>query len=180
MPALWSPDAAPDVVIVEARGPEQDLLLLPPSAQPRAEIAAIDERHHVYDIGRTRLRLCVRMRAERSVPTIAIPCDKGAELRLAATRRWQKLSSGLYARAGSEALPSSYQRTRLAQLLAIHDALAEGASARDISFGIIFPNHAVLAGAMWKGSSERRHTLRLIASARRLVTDGYRDLLLHR
>jgi hypothetical protein len=62
----------------------------------------------------------------------------------------------------------------------IDDALAEGASAREIAFGIVFPNHAVLVGAMWKGSSERRHAMRLIASARRLVCAGYRDLLLHR
>ncbi|PKP99023.1 MAG: hypothetical protein CVT76_01215 [Alphaproteobacteria bacterium HGW-Alphaproteobacteria-15] len=37
-------------------------------------------------------------------------------------------------RSGPEALPSSCQRLRLAQLLMIHDALAEGASARDIAF----------------------------------------------
>jgi hypothetical protein len=33
----------------------------------------------------------------------------------------------------------------------IHDALAEGASARNIAFNIIFSNHAVLVGAMWRG-----------------------------
>jgi len=69
-------------------------------------------------------------------------------------------------------LPSSRQRIRLAQLLIIDDALAEGASARDIVFGIVFPNHAVLVGAMWKGSSERRHAMRLIAAPRRLVCVG--------
>jgi hypothetical protein len=42
------------------------------------------------------------------------------------------------------------------------------------------PNHRPLAGAVWKGSSERRQVLRLIADARRLVLSGYRKLLLHR
>ncbi|GAY19943.1 hypothetical protein SFOMI_0465 [Sphingobium fuliginis] len=52
-------------------------------------------------------------------------------------------------------------------------------SPRDLAFGLVFPRHRPLAGATWKGSSERRHTLRLIADARRLVISGYRKLLRH-
>ena len=64
--------------------------------------------------------------------------------------------------------------------LAIHDALEAGASPRDLAFGLVMPNHRPIAGAVWKGSSERRQVLRLIANARRLVLSGYRKLLLHR
>jgi hypothetical protein len=170
---------APDVVIVEAPDLEQ-AFRAPPDAEPLSEVLAANERHLVYAIGCSRLRLCVRMRAERAIPTIAIAFDSSAGLRIAAAWRWQKLSSGLSAQARPDTLPSPYQRKRLARMLSIYDALTEGASARDISFGIVFPNHAVLAGAAWKGSSERRHTLRLIATAQRLVKAGYRDLLLHR
>ena len=52
-------------------------------------------------------------------------------------------------------------------------------SPRDLAFGLVFPRHRPLTGATWKGSGERRHTLRLIADARRLVTSGYRKLLRH-
>ena len=56
----------------------------------------------------------------------------------------------------------------------------EGRPPRDLAFGLVMPNHRPIAGAVWKGSSERRQVLRLIADARRLVASGYRKLLLHR
>ena len=72
------------------------------------------------------------------------------------------------------------QRLRLTRFLAIHDALAAGASSRDLAYGLIFPNHRPLAGATSTASSERRQVLRLIAQTRSLVSGGYRDILLHR
>ena len=77
------------------------------------------------------------------------------------------------------AVPTAYQHLRFVQFLAIHDALEAGASARDLAFGLVFPNHRPIASAIWKGSGERRHVLRLIAEARLLVSGGYRKLLLH-
>lgn len=76
-------------------------------------------------------------------------------------------------------MPTRYQRIRFVHFLALHDALEAGASTRDIAFELVFPNHRPLAGAIWKGSGERRHVLRLIADARRLVEGGYRNLLRH-
>lgn len=64
-------------------------------------------------------------------------------------------------------------------MLAIHDALDAGVGPRHIAFGLVFRRHRPLTGATWKGSSERRHTLRLIADARRLAASGYRDVLRH-
>ena len=76
-------------------------------------------------------------------------------------------------------MPTGYQRARLTQLLALRDALDAGASTRDVAFGLVMPNHRPLAGQDWKGSGERRHVLRLIAEARRLVNGGYRKILRH-
>ena len=45
-PALWSPDAAPDVVILEAAD-TGSAIPLPPSAEPLAEAATEAERHLV-------------------------------------------------------------------------------------------------------------------------------------
>lgn len=76
-------------------------------------------------------------------------------------------------------MPSTYQRARHIQLLRVHDALEAGASSRDLAFGLVFRGHRPLVGAIWKGSGERRHVLRLIAEARRMVSNGYRALLRH-
>lgn len=70
--------------------------------------------------------------------------------------------------------PTDYQRRKLAALLAILDARAEGASAREISFGLIYRNSSPLSGADWKASGEKRHTLRLLRTALRLRAGGYR------
>ena len=178
-PALWSPDTAPDVVIVEVADPSL-AIPLQPDAEPLVESATITERNLVYAQGTARLRLCVRLVPARAVPAISIPCDATCALRLAATSSLQRVMRGDRIAAGRTALPTTNQRMRYIRLLRIHDALEAGASARDLAFGLVFPNHRPLAGAIWKGSGERRHVLRLIADARRLVATGYRRLLLHR
>lgn len=101
-------------------------------------------------------------------------------MRIAAAFRLQRLTSGNRIGADRAAFPTPNQRARYTGLLRIHDALEAGASARDLAFGLVFPNHRPLAGAIWKGSGERRHVLRLIADTRRLIATGYRRLLLHR
>lgn len=70
--------------------------------------------------------------------------------------------------------PTDYQRHKLAALLAILDARAEEASARDIAFGLIYRNSTPLKGADWKASGEKRHTLRLMRTALNLRASGYR------
>lgn len=173
------PDAAPDIVIIEAADPER-ALPLPSGAEPLVEIDTDGERHIVAAHGTARLRLCMRHAPARSVPTISIPCDTACVLRLAAAARLQRAVQQGRVVADRSALPSANQTVRFAQLLGLHDALEVGASTHDLAFGLVFPNHRPLAGAVWKGSGEKRHVLRLIAAARRLVATGYRALLLHR
>lgn len=167
------------MVIIEAEYPGR-AIPLPSGSQPLVEIATDHERHLVAAHGTARLRLCVRQAPSRPVPTYAIPCDPACALRFAAASRMQRVTCGDRISADRAALPTTNQRVRYARLLRIHDALEAGTSSRDLAFGLVFPNHRPLAGAIWKGSGERRHVLRLIADARRLVASGYRRLLFHR
>lgn len=178
-PALWSPDAAPDVVIVEAADPDR-AILLSPSAEALVEVSNQTERNLVYAQGTARLRLCVRLVPTRAVPAFSIPCDANCALRLAAAARLQRVTRESRSPLDVTPMPTRNQRIRFTRFLAIHDALEAGASPRELAFGVVMPNHRPLAGAVWKGSSERRQVLRLIADARRLVLSGYRKLLLHR
>jgi hypothetical protein len=178
MPALWSPEASPSVVILETPNPVRSLAFLT-GCEPIADATNDTERHLVLAQGSTRLRLCVRHAPHLASPRFSIACDVSCALRLAAATRLERVTGGTRLRLDHAAMPTRYQRIRLVQFLALHDALEVGASARDLAFGLIFPNHRPLAGAIWKGSGERRHVLRLIADARRLVDGGYRNLLHH-
>lgn len=178
-PALWSPDIAPDVVILEASEPAL-ALPLPPSSEALVEVSLDKERHSVVACGTTRLRLCVRQGAARSVAAFSIHCDGICGLRLAAAARLERAVRGGRVSMDRSALPTAYQRLRYTTLLKILDALKAGASSRDLAYDFIFRAHRPLSGAMWKGSSERRHVLRQITDARRIVAVGYRRLLIHR
>ena len=171
-PALWSPDDAPDVIIVETAD-SIEAIPLPLRFQPLVEVATGAERRVVVAHGAARLRLCVRHTPDRLVPAFSIPCDPQSSLRVAAVARLQRVTRCEPMAADRSAHPTVYQRARCVQLLSIHDALDAGHSSRDLAFGLVFPNHSPLAGAVWKGSSERRHVLRLIAEARSLIASGH-------
>ena len=166
------------MVILEAADPER-AIPLPPGSEPLVGVATGADRHIVIAHGTARLRLCVRHAPSRPVPTYAIPCDAACVLRLAAASRLQRVMRGDRIAVGRTALPTPNQRARYTGLLRVHDALEAGASSRDLAFGLVFRGHRPLVGATWKGSGERRHVLRLIADARRLVAVGYRKLLVH-
>lgn len=166
------------MVVIEAADLDR-AIPLPSGSEPLVEAATEAGRHVVVAHGTARLRLFVRHAPLLHVPAFSIPCDPTCALRLAAAARLQRVTRGGRVPAGLASLPTRYQRNRYSQLLEIHDALEAGASSRDLAFGLIFRRHRPLAGAIWKGSGERRHVLRMIADARRLVAIGYRKLLLH-
>jgi hypothetical protein len=140
-----------------------------------------NHKHHVVAANDTaRLRLCLRTGPMRCPDCLIILRDQSAAIRLAAASRFERITRGSRFDLDRKASPSSYRRTKLIQLLTIHDALDAGADPRDIAFSLAFPRHRPLVGSTWKGSGERRHTLRLIADARCLVMTGHRKLLLHR
>lgn len=129
--------------------------------------------------GHARLRLCILTAQWPLQDRLIIPHDNYLATRLAAAARYEKAVYGRRLGPDWTASPPAYRRARLVQLLAIHDGLEAGASARDLAFGLVFARHQPVAGAAWKGSDERRHTLRLIAEARKMVGGRYRNLLLH-
>jgi hypothetical protein len=136
--------------------------------------------HHVVAANNTsRLRLCLRTGPMRCPDCLIILRDQSATIRLAAASGFERMTRGSRPVSDRAASLSLYRRTKLVQLLTILDALDAGSDPRDLAFGLIFPRHQPLVGATWKGSGERRHTLRLIADARRLVKSGYLRLLRH-
>lgn len=144
-----------------------------------AEISFGTDCHMVVARGDARLRVCIHMSAAHTHDCLIIPHDNHLAVRLRAAARYEKAVHGRRLGPDRTATPPAYRRTRLALLLAIHDGLEAGASAHDLAFGLVFARHQPLAGAAWKGSDERRHTLRLVAEARKMVNGWYRKLLLH-
>lgn len=144
-----------------------------------AEVSFGVNYHMVVAKGETRLRLCFHISPASSQDFLIIPHDNYLATRLRSAARYEKAAHGRRLGSDRTASPPDYRRARLVLLLAIHDGLQAGASARDLAFGHVFTRHMHLSGAAWKGSDERRHTLRLIAEARKMVDGGYRKLLLH-
>jgi len=158
-----------------------DIVEIPllPGFEPLVEAVGEHEHYLVAAKGAARLRLCLRAAPPQCPDCLIIHNDLCAAARLAAATRFERATRGLRLGPDRVASPSVYRRSRLALLLDIQDGIDAGMSPRDLAFGLVFPRHRPLAGATWKGSGERRHTLRLIADARRLVTSGYRKLLRH-
>jgi hypothetical protein len=139
-----------------------------------------NHKHHVVAANDTaRLRLFLRTGPMRCPDCLIILRDQSAAIRLAAASQFERMIRGVRPVSDCAASLSFYRRTKLIQLLTILDALDAGVDTRDLAFGVVFPRHQPLVGATWKGSGERRHTLRLIANARRLVKSGYLKLLRH-
>jgi hypothetical protein len=148
------------VVVIETA--DMAAIPLPPDFAPLAGQSSSQERHLVMAKCTTRLRLCLRAVPVQCPDRLMILRDQSATIRLAAAARFERITRGLRFDLDGKASPSAYRRTKLTQLLTIHDALDAGAGPRDIAFSLVFPRHHPLIGATWKGSDERRHTLRLL------------------
>lgn len=99
-------------------------------------------------------------------------------MRLLATARLESRLRGFPPEPGdSIARPTQFQRQRLILLLRLMDAADAKATRREAAFAILYPRTTALIGAAWKGSNERRRTLRLFADATRMMRGGYRALL---
>lgn len=83
-PALWSPEHAAGVVILEDPAPPSGFS--PPSGTGiTADHLCGVERHLVLRFGERRVRLCIRHAPTRDVPTLVVPIDFLAPKRLAAS-----------------------------------------------------------------------------------------------
>lgn len=137
-----------------------------------------DGLHLVCKIDRRRFRLLI-CEPERSDDVRIILSDdpfilmrSGAQLSFL-----NHLLGAISGQSNTLKIMTGYQRQRLSQSLRILDARKEGASIREIAYGCIFRNTTRMVGAAWKGSSEKRHTLRLLAAARQMALEGYKGLL---
>lgn len=111
---------------------------------------------------------------ERIEPAFVIPANPLAAHRLEAARQFTALQMwNPKAFTRPPFTPTRYDRARLARLLAIADAGATGASARDIAFELVFPHSSPLVGDDWRDSSEQRQTRRLIAQAAGMINGGF-------
>lgn len=125
------------------------------------------------------LRIAIVRGAGLTSLTAMIPIDGHLGSRYRALARLKAHVDGVASPANIGAdTPSSYQRYRLNLLLRVLDILAvSDTSARDVAMQAIYPRQNLGRAAEWKGSSERRHTFRLIREARDMMMTGYRALL---
>lgn len=132
-----------------------------------------DEQYLVADDDHGRHRLALRGKGGIAPLALALPVDAAMPIRLGAASRLAHAGTG---RAATYQ-PTSQQRTRLALLLDILDAEAEGLAKRTIAETLVYPHMRDLHGAAWKASAERRRVHRLCEEAARIRDFGVRDLL---
>ena len=180
-PAIWSPDCAPSVVLIDVdlREPSEfQQLLAVRRAHILASYRANDALHIVIGGANGRHRLRLGDRHGATIDTYRAPADNHAALRLAATLCFEHWLRGERAiRQTPTLVPTTFQRQRLVLLLNICDAHMASASLRDIAFALVFRNQSAISSADWKGSSERRHSLRLLSEARAMMDTEFRHLL---
>lgn len=176
-PALWDPAVAACVVIIDP-GPD----FPPPHALPGLrQLGQADEGTHavLFAGGRT-IRLWLRgpQRGLRHGPRTAfhLPDDPLFDGRLRATAQARPWLGGT---GGSGTPPSDlspFQTARFELMLRLLDAHVAGATLRELAY-LAYPAMPHLSAALWKASSERRGTHRLLTQALHLRDGGYRGLL---
>lgn len=180
-PALWRPQACALVAIAEpAAGgfAAARLADLVGAADVAAEMLSHDDWHLVL-VGRgRRYRLWVRRCIANEPLAYVSPADMHADLRLALASAVQRALAGRD-RTGTPTAgrPGTTEHWRLVQWLRLLDAMAEGASAREIAATLIAEEARSFSAAEWDGSSERRRIARWQRAAVAMRDGGYRKLL---
>lgn len=139
-------------------------------------------RHLVIETGGVRHRLLVIRPDCLQYNGFLLPDDAVLQARMAALssfHRWQH-SRGSFA-PPRYLRPTGYQRLRLDQMLQVLDLLVPDSGKhlglRSLAKQILRVDAKNDRAIDWKTSSTRRQVQRLIAGARRLANDGYRELL---
>ncbi|MEP2726003.1 DUF2285 domain-containing protein [Roseibium sp.] len=182
-PAIWRHEDNPGVVVVQAH--DGDALLEATLGRRKiiAEAQTGRGRHLVIAGPRARHRVLVAQCAVPSPAGYLVAADGPLELRLAALSAFLAHPSRSKAvRARAALKPTAYQAYRLQLLLAILDRLDQPSGAqptmRQIASDLIYPDTSGGRAIDWKTSSDRRHTQRLVAEARRMRDAGFRALLM--
>lgn len=173
VPAHWSPERLATTILVNG-DPDQFAALLPDEARTLAALEMGETKQLIYDCGSIRLRIRISREPDRREPAFVVPADAAAPIRLDAAQQLIALQAGRStAFSRPPFAPTLYHRRQLVRLLAIADAARAGAAARDIAFGIVFPNTRLSAARDWKGSNEQRQTRRLTREAERMIDGGF-------
>lgn len=181
-PASWLPQVHPGTVVLAQapagqKGIDAEQLLTAPGLVN--DLAGEVMRHLTLRSRHGTLRIAIPRDTGETSLTAMIPIDCHLAQRYRALARLQAHVDGVVypANVGTDT-PTSYQCYRLNLLLQIIDLMAvPGTTARDVAMQAIYSEQNLGRAAEWKGSSERRHTFRLIREAREMMTTGYRALL---
>lgn len=182
---VWCPDwLASAIRLIAATGREPAVVRWAPERWPGwtlGPLRARDGWHLVCRIGGATHRLWW---PERELPTAGTPlgfsCDLDAYAdasTAAALRFWRAMAGAGHARAPPRHLekPAAPRIMRRIAILRALDGWLAGASYRALAEGLLGPK--ALPASAWKTSSRRGQVIRLVATGRRLMNGGYRDLL---
>jgi hypothetical protein len=175
-PALWRPACHPAILEIRC-STNSAPAMFPQGYDPLAEFKCGNAHHLVLANAAYRLRLCLWQAPGQQSPAMILLKDDSLAVRLAAAGHYARICKKHMAPPSPPCQPTPYQRLALVRLLQINDAMAAGATCRDIAWTIVFPKHECLSGMAWKGSAERRHCWRLIGQAKRLQHGGHLRLL---
>lgn len=176
-PALWDPAVAACVVIIDP-GPD---FLVPQALPGLKQLGQADDGTHavLFAGGRT-IRLWLRgpQRDLQHGPRTAfhLPDDPLFDGRLRATKQARLWLAGTGGTGTPPSDLSPFQAARFDLMLRLLDAHVAGATLRALAY-LAYPAMPDLSATLWKASSERRGTHRLLTQALRLRDGGYRDLL---
>lgn len=136
------------------------------------------EWHLVLLLGGRRYRLAISRCLGNEGLAYICPVDGDGAARLALAAAIQRGVNGFaLARPPACAAPGPSERWRLVQWLRLLDALAEGASLRDLAAALVAPQARAYSAAEWDASSERRRVARWQSGALAMRDGGYRKLL---
>ncbi len=180
-PALWRPQACAAVTIARPAPKGFAALRLAElidGPEIAAELLSYRDWHVVLLAGGRRYRLLIRRCRANERLAFLTPADTQLELRTALIMALHRELLDLRgSRAASAGAPGPSERWRLVQWLRMLDAMAEGASARDMAATLLIAEVRDYSAAEWDTSSERRRIARWQRAALAMRDGGYSALL---
>ncbi|MBR2172060.1 DUF2285 domain-containing protein [Bosea sp. (in: a-proteobacteria)] len=180
-PALWRPQACAFVTIARPAPKGFAALRLAEivdGPEIAAELLSYRDWHVVLLAGGRRYRLLIRRCRANERLAYLTPADAQAGLRASMIMALHRelLDTG-GARPAPDSVPGATEHWRLVQWLRLLDAMAEGASARDMAAALLLAEARDYSAAEWDASSERRRIARWQRAAVAMRDGGFNALL---
>jgi len=180
-PALWRPQTCAFVTIARPAPKGFAALRLAQivdGPEIAAELLSYRDWHVVLLAGGRRYRLLIRRCRANERLAYLTPADGQAGLRasLIMALHRELLDTG-GARPAPDSVPGATEHWRLVQWLRLLDAIAEGASARDMAAALLLAEARHYSAAEWDASSERRRIARWQRAAVAMRDGGFNALL---